>query len=189
MKNKFIPGRFFKTPAALFLVLALPLLATAQTETACELAAFVSDPSSGVRVRAGAGTDERVLQTIPADKNGTLVFIAGSRGDWLKISSAVNSRRKKVFSGTGWIYAPLVSVRLAGYEGFKSGKMKIYRTPDRAGETIDFTDFGITAEVYGCQGDWFKVRLPVTGTGTGDIKLFGWVTAGSFCGSPWEDCM
>ena len=157
-------------------------------ETKCELAAFVSDPASGVNIRSDAGTNFKVVKTIPADRAQTLVFIGGAKGDWLKITSAVNSKKTKVFSGTGWIHAPLLSVRLSGYEGFKSGKMKIYESPDRASPLLDYSSFGIDVPVETCQDDWFKVRLPVTGTHLSGQKVFGWVTRGAFCGSPWEDC-
>lgn len=98
--------------------------------TTCQFAAFITDPTSGVFVRAGAGADNAVIKTIPEDSGGTLVFIEVARGDWLKISSAVNSTKTKVFSGKGWIYAPLVSVKLAGYEGFEKGQLKVYQAPD-----------------------------------------------------------
>lgn len=187
--RKYQRSELMKIKFLILLITALSAAAFGQNETDCELAAFVADPASGINIRADAGLEYGIVTKIPADENGTLVMIEGARGDWLKISSAINSKKTKVFSGTGWIYAPLVSVRLPGYEGFQQGKMKVYRSPNESSEKINYTSFGINAEVHGCQGDWFKVRLPVTGTGVSGYNLFGWVTSGGFCGSPWEDCM
>ena len=159
------------------------------TEKKCDAAAFISNPRSGVNVRADAGTNFTILRTIPANRDNTMVFIEGSRGDWLKISSAINRRGTSLFKGTGWVYAPLLSVKLDGVQALTGNGLKIYKAPRKNSDKISFTGSGVNARIQTCQGNWIKVQLPVTGTGVSNLKAFGWVTNGSFCGTPWGDCL
>lgn len=164
------------------LILVLCILAvSAQGKVSCELAAFVNDPSSGVNVRSGPGLNNRILKTIPRDQGGTLVLIAGASGDWLKISSAVNSNRVRVFSGTGWVHAPLLSVKT---RGGGDETVPFYRNPRTETESIGSIRPELDVNVMGCSGDWIKVLIPQRGT----EAIPAWLPFGSFCGSPWEDC-
>lgn len=166
----------------LFGVFALGVgAAIAQKEESCDLAAYVADPHSGVNVRAAAGTDSRILKTIPRDPGGTLVFIDGSKGDWLKISRAVNSKKTHVFSGVGWVYAPLFFVKTRGDD---DDLVMYYRNPRTETEELGSIRSDLDVLVQGCSGDWIKVLIPQRGT----EGIPAWMPRGSFCGSPWEDC-
>jgi uncharacterized protein YraI len=153
-----------------------------QKETACEIAAFVADPSSGVNVRSGAGANNSVITTIPKDAGGTLIFIDGAKGDWLKISSAVNSKKTRVFSGTGWVHAPLFFVKTSSKN---NALVNYYRTPNLRSEKLGSIRSELEVSLMGCSGDWVKVLIPMRGT----EGIEGWLARGSWCGSPWEDCM
>ena len=165
-----------------FLLLALALAVNGQKENACDLAAFVSDPSSGVNVRSEPGTGAKILKTVPKDEDKTLFSIIGSKGDWVKVNYANDSKNKTVFKGVGWIHAPLLSVTE------KRNKYKVFKSPDLKSKRIDIGLLGHFLPIESCSGEWVKVSLPVTGTGVGDIKVFGWMPAGTYCGNPWIEC-
>lgn len=152
-----------------------------QSASKCDLAAFVPDPDSGVNVRSGAGTATSILQTIPRDPDGILVFFNRSKGHWLKISRAVDSKRRTVFSGTGWVYAPLLAVKTRGKE---EDLVMYYRNPRTETEELGSIRPGLDVLVQGCSEDWIKVLIPKRGT----EGLSAWLPHGSFCGSPWEHC-
>lgn len=158
-----------------------PGLASAQALDRCDVAAFVTDPNSGVNVRADAGRKFGIVTTIPRDSRGTLVFISGSKDDWLMISRAVNSKKTTVFSGVGWVHAPLVSVKSSAAG---DDLVLYYRRPRTETEAMGVVRSGLEVTVLGCSGDWIKILIPVRGTeGTP-----AWLPHGSYCGSPWEDC-
>jgi hypothetical protein len=156
--------------------------AAAQTEVACETAGFSADPMSRINVREGAGTGHRVIKTLPRDPGGTLVFINGARGDWVKISSAVNSKKTRIFSGTGWVHAPLLSTRTSSRN---DDLIDYFLTPDRKSEKIGSIRSEFDLNLMGCSGSWVRVAVPLRGTD--GVKA--WLPRGSYCGSPWEDCM
>jgi hypothetical protein len=153
----------------------------AQNEAKCDIAAFVADPASGVNVRARAGLSSKIIKTIPRDSGGTLVFIDGSKGDWMKISRAVNSKKTHVFSGVGWVHAPLFFVKTRG-DG--DDLVMYYRNPRTETEEMGRIRSGLEVLVQGCSGDWINVLIPQRGT----EGFPAWLPHGSFCGSPWEDC-
>ncbi len=154
----------------------------AQSETKCDVAAFVADRHSGVNVRDGAGLNNKIVKTIPRDAGGTLVFIEGSKGEWLKISRAVSAKRVTVFSGVGWVHAPLLFVRT---RGGGDDLVLYYRNPRTETEEIGSIRTGLDVVVMGCSGDWMKVLIPKRGT----KGVTGWMPTGAWCGSPWEDCV
>ncbi|HSK71316.1 MAG TPA: SH3 domain-containing protein [Pyrinomonadaceae bacterium] len=168
------------------LILIFPLLSCisvfAQTETKCDVPAFVTDPSSGVNVRAGAGKDSKIVKTVPKDEGRTMFDVVGSKGDWLKVAYAVNSKNENVFSGTGWVHAPLLGVKE------KLNKYKVFESPTTKSKRIDIGLFEHILPLAGCKGEWVKVQLPVTGTDVSEIKRTGWMPPGSHCGNPWMEC-
>lgn len=172
--------RFMQQLALLMMVLSASVLA--QNETKCEIAAFVADPGSGVNVRKGANLRSSIVKTIPRDPGGTLVFIDGSKGEWLKISRAVNSKKANVFSGLGWVHAPLLFVKTRG-DG--DDLVLYYRNPRTETEEMGSIRTGLEVLVLGCSGDWIKVLIPQRGT----EGIPAWMPNGAWCGSPWEDCI
>lgn len=174
--------KYFRNLILAVIIFCSPAIYGQKAES-CAVTAFVGDAASAVNIRANAGEEFGIAGKLPPDKSGTLVFVNGSKGDWLKISSAINSNGR-VFDGTGWIYAPLLSVKLPN----EVENLKVYKTPNESGERINYTSFGISVEIHGCQGNWYKARLPVTGTGVSDLKIFGWLPPDAYCGSPWANC-
>lgn len=169
-----------------FLLFALLTLgvtsAAAQTEVSCETAGFSADPMSGINVREGAGTGHRVINTLSRDSGGTLVFINGAKGDWLKISSAVNSKKARIFVGIGWVYAPLLSTRTSSRN---DELIEYFQAPDPKSEKLGSIRSEFELNLTGCSGSWVKVTVPLRGTD----GVEAWLPRGSYCGSPWEDCM
>jgi len=171
-----------KTFVLCSILFAACLNAAAQSETDCDMAAFVANTDSGVRVRADADRNASVVGLLPANPGGTLVFITGARAGWLKVSSAIDATKTHVFSGTGWIHAPLLAVRtfsrddsLVDYQAF----------PGRRSDVLGSLRAELDVNLLGCSGDWLKVAIPMRG----DADMEGWLPRGAWCGSPWEDCM
>jgi hypothetical protein len=153
-----------------------------QRETACVSAAFVADPDRDVTIRSGAGPNHKTLETIPRDPDGTTVIIDGSKGDWLKISRAVNSRKTAVFDGTGWVHASLLSVKTRG----KGNELvEYYGSAGTETEAVVVGNIraGLEVILQGCSGVWVKVLVPAPGT---EGKA-GWLPHTSYCGSLWDD--
>lgn len=156
--------------------------ANAQKEIACDIPAFVTDPSSGVNVRSGAGKNFKILKSVPRDKGKTMFFVTASKGDWVKVSYAVNSKNETAFEGTGWVFAPLLSVTE------KRNQYAVFKSPSRKSIKIEIGLYKHILPLYGCQDEWVKVRLPVTGTNIGDVLSLGWMPTGTHCGNPWLTC-
>lgn len=155
----------------------------AQTaETKCGVSAFALDPSSGVNVRAGAGKNFKVVKTVPKDEGRTMFDVVGAKGDWLKVAYAVNSKNENAFSGTGWVHAILLAIKE------KRNGYKVFHTPSTKGRRINISLFDHALPLAGCQGEWVKVQLPVTGTEVSNPILTGWMPPGAFCGNPWIEC-
>lgn len=167
------------------LLIALALLphqALGQAETRCEIAAFVANPLSGVRVRSHADADSTVVGRLPPDPGGTLVFINGAKNGWMKVSSAINAAGTNVFNGAGWIHGPLLFVRA---NGPNDRLVRYHASPGDRDEFIGSIRAGLEVSLLGCTEDWVNVLIPVRGTDGTE----GWLPRGAWCASPWEDCM
>ena len=172
--------------ALLFLIAAnfSRISAFSQNETKCDLIAFTTKPASGVNVRSGPGKAFAIVKTVPRDVGRTIFRISASKGDWLKVTLAENSKApaETVFLGTGWIFAPLLSVtELRGY-------YKVFEAPSKRSKRIQVSLYDHTLPLAGCKGGWVKVELPVTGTSTSDNKRIGWLPPGTWCGNPAYEC-
>jgi uncharacterized protein YraI len=190
-------SRIFKKPIGgnqmkvLFLIISFcvigPGCILGQKETNCAAAAFVADPSVSVDVRSGPGSDFKVLRKIPRDPAGTSVIIDGSKGVWIKISRAINSKKIAVFSGTGWVQASLLSVKTRG-EGKELHAYYGSAGTETAAVVTGSLGAGLMVTLQGCSGVWVKALIPTPGT----EKKIGWLPHTSYCGSlwdDWEDCM
>jgi hypothetical protein len=156
--------------------------ALAQAETACEMAAFVANTDSGVRIRAEADLKAPIVGRLPANAGGTLVFIQGARNGWLKVTSAIDASKTRVFTGTGWIHAPLLAVRTFSRD---DSLVDYHASPDRQSDALGSLRAELDVNLLGCSGDWVKVAVPMRG----GADTEGWLPHGAWCGSPWEDCM
>ena len=156
----------------------------AQTETKCEMIAFVTDPDSVVELRSGPGKQHPVVKVIPKDPGRSTFSIVGSDNGWLKVTSVNDSGlpSKKIFSGVGWALASDLAVtELRQY-------YRVFELPSETSPRIDVSLFDAILPLEGCKDRWVKVRLPTTGTGTASTLRSGWLPDGSWCGNPEYDC-
>lgn len=167
------------------------VFADGQKTTVGNLTAFAVNPAGDINIRADAGKDFKVISNLPgndslgkpdAAENSAIVAVSGAKGDWLKVTSVKDKNGEPFFIGEGWVFAPLLAVRE------KRDKYEVFTLPNRKSKKIEIGLFDHILPLHGCQGDWAKVRLPVTGTGVGDIVLTGWMPSGTFCGNPWAKC-
>ena len=191
--------------------------ALAQAETACEMAAFVANTDSGVRIRAEADLKAPIVGRLPANAGGTLVFIQGARNGWLKVTSAIDASKTRVFTGTGWIHAPLLAVRTFSRD---DSLVDYHASPDRQSDALGSLRAELDVELRTLMRPLFQKHQDDIITGVfsstmmqdwdaGDVNLLGcsgdwvkvavpmrggadtegWLPHGAWCGSPWEDCM
>jgi hypothetical protein len=168
--------------AILTLTLLLSMTAFPQTETRCEIYAFPTTPEHSVFVRSRPDIESPIVKTVKPDPGRTMFDIIGMRGEWLKVSYAFNSKHASVFAGAGWVYAPLLAVKE------KRKRYKVFESPSATSKRIDVSLFDHILPLAGCDGEWAKVQLPVTGTGVSDKKKTGWMPQGTYCGNPWIEC-
>lgn len=168
--------------SVLFLTVLFPVHGASQTETKCEVSAFVADPKSGVNVRSGPGKDNRILKTVPKDEGRSYFNVIAVKGEWLKVDYAENSRNQKVLSENGWVFASLLAIREV------RETYKVFESPNTKSKQIDVSLFDHILPLAGCKDRWIKVELPITGTGVLNKKLTGWLPPGSYCGIPWIGC-
>ncbi len=156
--------------------------ASGQKEIACATAALVADANTGVDVRSGAGANSKILKTIPPEAAGTTVIIDGSKGGWIKISRATNSRKIVVFSGIGWVRASQLLVKTRSES---TDAVEFYGSAGTETEAVvaGTVRAGLDVILQGCSGVWLKVLLPEQGT---DGRP-GWLPHTSYCGSHWDD--
>lgn len=151
-----------------------------QTETRCEITAYVADPDpNGLNVRSGAGTNFKVIKTIPKDNDGTIVEIVSSSGSWMKISSARNAEGETVFSGSGWVYAP----NLATSVPENNIKHKAYLSADKKSKVVSAITENTEYRLKSCKGSWVEVSI-----GKGSELISGWLPPESQCGNPMTNC-
>lgn len=168
--------------AVLILTLLLPITAFPQPETKCEVYAFPTTPEHNVFIRSRADIESPLAKTVKSDTALTMFDITGVKGEWLKVSYAFNSRQVNLFAGIGWVYAPLLAVKE------KRKRYKVFEFPSANSKRIEVSLFDNILPLVGCDGEWVRVQLPVTGTGVSDTKKTGWMPPGSYCGNPWIEC-
>ncbi|MEZ5427320.1 MAG: SH3 domain-containing protein [Pyrinomonadaceae bacterium] len=155
----------------------------AQTENSCDTWAYIiDDDPNGLNVRAGAGSNFKVSDTIPKDADGTSVNIVGSKGKWLKIKLAENSEGENVFSGSGWIYGPLVALRTRGSGASENELVKLYDGAKTSGRVVGRLKMETEVTLLGCKAAWVEVAFP------GKSDKTGWLPPESQCGNPVTTC-
>lgn len=149
-------------------------------ESSCNVSAYVKDAgAAGLNVRAGAGTNFKVIGVIPFDADGTVVKITASSGKWFKISGAHNAGGESVFDKAGWVYAPSLAVT-----ALDNGKqVSVFTSNSKKGGIISTLRGGDETLLEGCAGAWLKITVQ------GSARPFsGWLTPGSYCANPWNSC-
>ena len=144
----------------------------------CDITAFIKTNSSGLNVRDSATKEGGIIETIPFDKEGTLVRIIADSGDgsgWLQINKAETIRTKSVFSGKGWVFSDFLAITLIG----DSGRVKLYES-DNSSEVLTTIPVNTEVKLFGCEGKRALVNYK---------DLYGWIEPENQCGSPAVLCM
>lgn|SRR5690606_33623385 len=170
-----------RSPRPLLLA-AFAVPGLAQSATECDVAAFVANPYGTVEIHADADVSSPIVGKLPPSPGGTLVLLKGARKDWINVASAVDATRTRVFDGAGWIHAPQLAVRTIDPH---DDLVPFHASPDRKSEILGSLRAELDVNLLACSDDWMKIVVPVRG----GEDLEGWLPRGSWCGSPWEDCM
>lgn len=144
----------------------------------CDVTAFINTKSGGLNVRDSADKNGEVIETIPFNKEGTLVHIIADSGDgsgWLQIDNAETIRTQNVFSSKGWVFSDLLAVTIIG----DSGRVKLYES-DKRSEVLTTIPVNTEVKLFGCAGKRALVHYK---------DFYGWIEPENQCGSPAALCM
>lgn len=146
--------------------------------TACTISAWSTDTDrNGLNIRAGAGSETKVIGQIPIDGE---VSITGSKNGWFRIDRAElvdydSGESTEVFSGDGWVSGRLLGLGLNDFNLHSApaeGSVVIARLfADIPGGGAAGSDSFIVTRLLTCQGNWVEVE----GTFL-DTPLRGWST-------------
>ena len=118
------------------LILSAGIFGQTDVESMCNVSAYVIDKDpKGLNVRSKPNGKSKKLGAIPFDKDGTMVTIIASAGNWVKIKEAWNMEEKTVFGKTGWVYAPLLAISTAKRSG-EAKFVKAYERPSTGNDVI-----------------------------------------------------
>jgi SH3-like domain-containing protein len=142
----------------------------------CALQAFVIDQDpQRVNVRSGPGVAAAVIGNLPTTTvDGVIVTITGARGEWLRITRAVEVSGAPVFfTGEGWVHAPLLGKGV-------SHPAPLYQEPSEKSRVVR----SVPAEegdvqLRGCRGAWAYVEYK---------GVRGWAAPGALCYTPVTTC-
>jgi SH3 domain-containing protein len=153
---------------------SLPSNTTVQdAKQVCKLKAYVIDPDpKGLNVRTRPDPKSPSIAVIPRDPDGTIVEIQGSDGLWLLISKAETIGKKQVFTGKGWVYAPMLGTETRA-------KAKLYLEPDIKSHPVSTVDQEQEVIMQSCQGNWAKVKFK---------NYLGWLGSAYNCPNPVTTC-
>lgn len=158
------------------LLLGLALAAQAAWCQPCEGHAYRADSDPrGTRIRATPGGSV-ILRAMPHDEDGSIVELAESSGNWLRIrgfetlSSGVSERVD------GWVHGPLMAVRTAHPRG---AAVALHARPEPGAAVQAEIASDTELPLRGCRGLWRRVQA---GART------GWLAPGSYCWTPVSTC-
>jgi len=77
-----------------------------------------------------------------------------------------------LFSGEGWIFGPLTSVR-------SRGKALLFQSASKSSDSVGQMPDQEEASVQSCSGGWVKVKY----------KVEGWLAPGTHCGNAVTTCV
>lgn len=160
--------------------------AQTDVDSMCNVSAFVMDKDpNGLNVRSLASSKSKKIGKIPFNKDGNVVDIIGSKGNWVKIENAYNAENESVFSKTGWVYAPLLGISTKQSHGSDT-LIDVYQTPnkgDGVNSVITRLSVATTYRLEGCFEDWIKITVP------NKVKDFSaWLHSDNQCDLPWTTC-
>jgi len=163
-----------------FLILFLFAAGSAAGQTECSVSAYVKDSDpKGLNVRMGAGTTFKAIGRIPFSDDGTMVNIIASNGKWVKISGAQNAEGKRVFSKSGWVFAPTLAISIVD----SARAVNVWSTHSKKGSIVSTLAAGTEYMLESCKSDWIKVTIKGSGK-----PFTGWLPPGDHCGNPWNSC-
>ncbi|MBN2223865.1 MAG: SH3 domain-containing protein [Deltaproteobacteria bacterium] len=158
--------------------------------TNCNCNAYVVDTDpAGTNVRTGPGTDYTVIGTLPTGRP-VRVHIAGSVGEWMRISSYTVFDEAAKGSSTdidGWVSGKLLAVttRVSTYAADDSrGFVTIYESNSYKSHDDVLAEIGripvnSAITLADAHGNWVKVNYK---------GVEGWLDPVSFCGDPFNEC-
>jgi SH3-like domain-containing protein len=153
--------------------------------TFCYCRAYVAEPDpKGLAVRSAPGDDSPVVTTLP---RRTPVFITGSVGEWMRISTLTIVEQYGDWGPgdpIGWTYGHLLAVR-ARYSEFgapspfwdSSGNVLVFAEPITGSAVVTKIPRDTEVTLLGCWSGFLKVRYN---------GVEGWLP--SYCGDPSYEC-
>ena len=157
--------------------------AQTDVESMCNVSAYIIDKDpKGLNVRSKPNGKAKKLGAIPFDKDGTMVTIIASAGNWVKIESAWNMEEKTVFSKSGWVYAPLLAISTAKRSS-ETKFVKAYERPSTGNDVIAELPFFKEYKLAGCFEGWMKITIP-----NKDGSKIGWIEAEDQCDLAQTNC-
>lgn len=154
---------------------AAAVAAPSAGETACRFGAFVTETDpAGLNVRAGPGTQHRVLGTLPPVRRSAddppiramvEVEVVAGRGGWFKIQDAqdnealIEGPQRPMFKGSGWVSGRKLTVKSQSSVGRQRPAADAAAVlTGRDGIAFDSDAFVGSAQLAGCSGRWALVE-------------------------------
>jgi len=121
----------------------------------CNAAVYLNDTDpKGTNLRAGPGSRHKVVSVIKDTESR--LEITGSVGNWLRVRKVTEGYGGVLFSGEGWIFGPLTSVR-------SRGKALLFQSASEISDSVGQMPDQEEASVQSCSGGWVKVKYKVEG--------------------------
>lgn len=142
----------------------------------CNINAFVIDQDpKGLNVRSGPGESHDIIGNLPTTKDGVVVDITASQGNWLQLSKA-ESIDKTEFQGKGWVYSQLLGTSTRGYG---SNGVSVYQNANNQSSVVGRIPPATAVKLLGCSQSWAWVEYE-------GIK--GWIEREAQCANPLSTC-
>jgi hypothetical protein len=130
--------------------------------TRCDLHAYVVDTDpAGLNVRSGPGKQFPVIGNLPRHEYSVTVHVTGAGGGWLHIEGGEKQDTGEVvFSGAGWVFAPMLATQTKDYTGPDPGapRVKVFRQPSLRAAVVTRLPNETEVNLIGCKGRWAQVR-------------------------------
>lgn len=188
--------RMAAVTSAVLLAVSAAAPARAQTvaappagETACAFGAFVSETDpAGLNVRAGPGTEHKVLGTLPPMRRSSEieslqvrveVEVVAGRDGWFKIRGArdndalFDGPQRPMFKGEGWVSGRKLTVKSQAGVGRARPEAKAPAVlVGHDGIVFDSDAFVASGQLAGCSGRWALVEYgPLDFEGDTELEI------------------
>jgi len=145
----------------------------------CEVYGYVIDKDpKGLNVRSAPNGKASIVGKLNKGESGIEVTVIGSSNKWLQIKDAQSpdNDAKELYEGMGWVYAAMIGTSTRGYD---TGKVKLYKSPDKKGGTVGTIPKETEVKLTGCRDSWAKV---------GYKGKQGWLARDDQCGASMTTC-